>query len=77
MPTKKEDLQSAGYMFDNEARCRGCRQAIEWWITPKGAKMPMSVIEVREGNSNLFPITEIQRRPHWANCPNAAEFRRR
>lgn len=76
IPTKREDLVAVGYVFDNEARCRGCQALIEWWITPKGKKMPMSVKEVRERDSPISPILRIERIPHWSDCPNASEFRR-
>jgi hypothetical protein len=77
IPTKREDLVLMGYVFDNEANCRGCGAEIEWWITPKGKKMPMSVKEIRERDSPISPIKEIQRVPHWSDCPNAEDFRRK
>lgn len=77
IPTGKADLESLGYVFDNEAYCRGCGQPIEWWITPKGKKMPMSVKEVRERDSPIAPIKEIQRIPHWSDCPKADSFRKK
>src|SRR5215469_9584655 len=48
IPTRREDLLAMGYVFDNEATCRGCFSPIEWWITPNGKKMPMSVVEVKD-----------------------------
>lgn len=78
IPESKGDLEKMGYVFDNEARCRGCEAPIEWWITPRGKKMPMSVKEVRnDGTDNvLSPVVEIRRIPHWSDCPNAGDFRR-
>ena len=73
---KKEDLEAMGYVFDNEAHCRGCGAYIEWWITPRGKKMPMSVKEVRERESPIASIKEILRIPHWTDCPNAGDFRK-
>jgi len=81
IPEKREDLVAMGYVFDNEATCRGCQAPIEWWVTPKGKKMPMSVLaldanrEVIKGASLTRPV-EFVRRPHWSDCPNAADFRR-
>jgi hypothetical protein len=81
IPEKKEDLEAMGYTFDNDAMCRGCQAPIEWWITPKGKKMPMSVVsldanrEVVKPGSLMRPV-EIVRRPHWGGCPNAGDFRR-
>lgn len=55
LPTSKSGLEAAGYMFDNEANCKGCGALIEWWITPNGKKMPMNVKEVRERDSPIAP----------------------
>ena len=76
IPTKKEDLEALGYLFDNDARCRACGVPIEWWITPNGKKMPMSVREVKD-ESKAFPqpVLRLERIPHFSDCPNAADFR--
>lgn len=78
IPTSREDLTAMGYVFDNEAKCRGCGADIEWWITPKDKKMPMSVVEVKD-ESKVFPqpILRVDRIPHWSNCPKADSFRRK
>lgn len=77
IPTKREDLVAMGYLFDNDAKCRGCGAAIEWWITPKGKKMPMSVKEVRDETLSFpQPVVRLDRIPHWTDCPNAEDFRR-
>lgn len=62
-PTTVEELKAAGYVFSNDANCRGCGSRIEWWTTPKGKKMPMDVDE--SGNCVS----------HWSTCPNAKDFR--
>ena len=62
-PTTIEELKSAGYKFDNDSNCRACGERIEWWITPRGKKMPMTVDEA--GNCES----------HFSNCPNANDFR--
>ena len=76
IPGKKSDLEAMGYVFDNEAKCRGCGAEIEWWITPKGKSMPMSVQEIRETDSPISPLKEYRRVPHWSDCPNAGDFRK-
>ena len=78
LPTKKEDLEAMGYVFDNEAHCRGCGALIEWWITPRDKKMPMSVVEVKD-ESKVFPqpILRVERVPHWGICPRAEDFRKK
>jgi hypothetical protein len=58
-----DELRAAGYTFDNDAHCRGCGAAIEWWKTPKGKMIPMDVTP--EGDCEA----------HWANCPKAKDFR--
>ncbi len=63
-PETTDELVKAGYKFDAEAKCRGCGDTIEWWITPRNKKMPMDVDP--EGNVES----------HWSNCPNAKEFRK-
>jgi len=78
IPTKREDLVAMGYVFDNEARCRGCGMPIEWWLTPKGKKMPMTVKEVKD-ESRTFPqpVLGWERIPHWSDCPKADSFRKK
>ena len=60
-------LKAAGYRFDNHARCKGCGEEIEWWITPKEKKMPF----------NLMPADDSPAVTHFTTCPDAEEFRRR
>jgi hypothetical protein len=71
IPTKREDLMAMGYVFDNEATCRDCHAPIEWWITPKGKKMPMRVVEVKD-ETKVFPqpVLRYDRVPHFVDCPN-------
>ena len=76
-PTKREDLVALGYVYDNDAFCRGCGAPIEWWITPKGKKMPMSVNEIKDETCGFpQPILRVDRVPHFVDCPNADHFRR-
>lgn len=65
LPTNRQDLESFGYSKLNDSRCRGCNYPIEWWLTPRGKKMPFNVSQV-DGE-----IT-----PHWHTCPKAKDFRR-
>lgn len=60
-PEDEKEAEAQGYQFDNEARCRGCGEAISWWITPNGKRMPMNLCEFK---------------PHWSTCPQAEQFRR-
>ena len=63
-PETTDELVKAGYRFDNGANSRGCGAAIEWWITPRGKKMPLDV----DSDGNV--------ESHWANCPEAKNFRK-
>ncbi len=76
IPEKKEDLLAAGWIFDNEAFCRGCGEPIEWWIMPNGRKMPMSVVELKKDKNFFAPARELVRRSHFITCPEAASFRK-
>jgi hypothetical protein len=72
-PATSDELKKAGYEYDNDSRCRSCGEPIEWWITPSGSKMPMVV---KKAGSVLLQAGEV-RVPHWADCPNANDFRKR
>ncbi len=71
-PATSDELKNAGYEYDNDSTCRGCQAPIEWWITPSGKKMPMSV----KKTATIQHATADIREPHFANCPNAADFRK-
>lgn len=71
-PATSDELKTAGYEYDNDSSCRGCQAPIEWWITPNGKKMPMTV---KKAGNVLFESAEV-RIPHWSDCPNAKDFKR-
>lgn len=78
LPDTKEGLQDAGYVYDGDSRCKGkdCGELIEFWITPTGAKMPMSVIAEKKTPGFFDPPSRLLRVPHWGVCPNTKDFRR-
>lgn len=77
IPEKREDLVAMGYVYDNGAKCRGCGEAIEWWITPRGKKMPMSVLEPKNEQLGPFaPAETFIRVPHFGVCTAVAQFRK-
>ena len=43
IPETTNALREAGWEYSGEATCRGCGERIEWWITPSGKNMPVSV----------------------------------
>jgi hypothetical protein len=71
-PATSAALKASGWEYDNDSECRGCGAAIEWWITPKGKKMPMSV----KNESTIHEVKRDVRMPHWSDCPNAGDFRK-
>lgn len=71
-PATSQGLKDGGYVYDNDANCRGCGEPIVWYITPKGKKMPMSV----KNESTLLHGALDTYEPHFATCPNAANFRK-
>jgi hypothetical protein len=75
-PDTKETLEAAGYVFDNDGVCRGpsCGARVEWWITPDGKRMPMSVQEIKIGEGYFAKAIGFKRIPHWADCPDAKRF---
>jgi hypothetical protein len=70
-PKTSSELAAAGYVYDGDGFCRGCKEPIEWWITPAGAKIPMDV--KRLGGT----IGSDVRESHWATCTSAEQFRLR
>jgi hypothetical protein len=60
-PRTDTDLSAKGYEFKNKGTCKGCQADIEWWQTPRGKSIPLDAGTLE---------------PHWANCPNAGEFRK-
>ena len=68
-PATRDQLKESGYRFDNHAKCRGegCDQEVEWWITPRGKKMPFNLM--LNGDSPAVA--------HFVTCPASEEFRRR
>jgi hypothetical protein len=65
-PKTADEMKSQGYIFDNDAVCRGCGEDIEWWITPRGKKIPM----------NPMPRGSSEAVAHWSTCSDAPLFRK-
>jgi len=66
-PQTRDALMAAGYRFDNHSVCKGCKAEVEWWLTPKGKKMPFDLMQ--SGDSKAVT--------HFSSCPDAEDFRRR
>jgi hypothetical protein len=65
-PVTLRAMQEAGYKRQSYSRCKGCKQPMEWWTTPTGARIPMEPM----------PLDDSPAVSHWATCPKAADFRR-
>ena len=74
IPDNSNDLRALGYEYVNDSNCRGCGARIEWWITPRGKRIPMEPKIV--GSITAGDRREIVE-PHWQNCPNADDFRKK
>lgn len=64
LPDNFADLTAFGYTFLNSGNCSSYQAPIQWWKTPKGKKMPMTVT----------PEGRIV--SHFTDCPNANQHRR-
>lgn len=60
-PRTVAEMTDAGYLYSNDSICRACGAAIEWWVTPRGKKLPVNLGTAK---------------PHWATCPQAELFRK-
>lgn len=65
-PRTRQGLERALFKkLPGKANCRGCDAPIEWWETPKGRKIPMTVT-IRGSFEELTM--------HLDACPNRGEF---
>jgi hypothetical protein len=65
-PRDLDALKAAGYVFQNHAVCRGCGQDVEWYLTPRGSKIPMDPM-----NRGTSPAIS-----HFSTCPDSDSFRK-
>lgn len=70
-PNTRAQLEAAGYRFSGESNCRGCGEPMLWFETPRGKKLPMSVVAGTEDRDHR--ILE----PHWKSCSEADSFRKK
>jgi hypothetical protein len=62
-PLTRKELDALGYTWVSVGECRGCHERIEWWSTPSGAKMPMTV------RADDLTVN------HWSICSARRQFR--
>lgn len=41
LPRTVPEMLAKGYQFSNKAACKDCGVEIDWWTSPKGARLPM------------------------------------
>lgn len=41
LPRTVPEMLAKGYRFSNKAACKDCGVEIDWWTSPKGARLPM------------------------------------
>lgn len=78
-PVTSDELKAAGYEYSDDGTCRGCQAPIEWWISPAGKKMPMSILKASDRNSSIAAMMKDpgdKRQPHFVDCPDAKDFRK-
>ncbi len=63
-PQTFDGMKAASYIFDAHARCRGCGQETEFWITPHGKKIAMDLMP----NADSPAVSDL------GTCPDAPLF---
>jgi hypothetical protein len=48
IPDTRDGLESVGYKYTGSSACRGCGAELHWYDTPRGKKMPLSVVSGSE-----------------------------
>lgn len=66
-PKNLDELVQAGYIFENDAVCKGCGADITWYRTPTGKMIPMDPME-----RGVSPAIA-----HWSTCPERDSFRKK
>ena len=66
-PRTLNELKAAGYVWDNDADCRGCGDPIMWFRTPSGKKIPMNPMSAGSDSATA----------HWSTCTEQDQFRKR
>jgi hypothetical protein len=65
-PSNLAEMKTFGYKFLDYAVCRECGSDIEFWLTPRGKKIPMDPM-TRDADKATA---------HFATCPDAPLFRK-
>lgn len=65
-PKTQRDLEAQGYRFVGSSACDGCKQHIQWWLTPNGKRAPY----------NAMTEPDSPAVSHFATCVKARDYRR-
>lgn len=74
LPQTRDELESMGYKYTGEGRCRACGVPLLWFerwhsVNQKMTKMCFHIEAGTEDREHRILI------PHWASCANAKDFR--
>jgi hypothetical protein len=72
LPATRDEFIALGWQYTNDGVCTRCHKPIEWWISPKKHAAPISVLEQLKDGQVVY-----LRQSHFADCPFAAEFRKK
>jgi hypothetical protein len=70
LPQTRDELESIGYIYSGEGRCRACGVPMLWFKTPSGKTMPFHIEAGTEDRESRVLVC------HFGKCPNAKDFRK-
>jgi hypothetical protein len=70
LPDTRDGLESVGYQYTGEGRCRACGVPLLWFLSPHQKKIPFHIEAGTEDREHRVLVC------HFSNCPNAADFRK-
>jgi hypothetical protein len=76
------DPDPSAYVFTNRSSCKKCPAVLDWYLTPKGKKIPLTAIDGDPHPPDGFSIpaalfgTAVKPRVHFGDCPGADDVRR-
>jgi len=66
LPRISDELKAFGYKFEGHGHCSRCGCAIEWYLTPRGKKLPL--LPMAKGSDAVTP--------HWSEgCTQSSLFK--
>lgn len=78
LPKTRIGLETIGYKYMGDGSCSACGVPLLWFettrIDSRTGKLHKMCFHIEAGSENEEHRVLI---PHWASCPNAADFRRK